>query len=51
MKVKCPKCQGKGEYNTESNFNGETIIYPVKCNLCNGIGKVEKSATHTGIRR
>lgn len=50
-KVKCPQCNGKGEYNTKSNYEGEEIIYPVKCILCNGIGKVNKSVTYTGRRR
>lgn len=51
MDVKCPVCKGKGEYDTDSNFNNEKIIYPVKCTYCDGTGKVSKSQTYTGIRR
>jgi DnaJ-class molecular chaperone len=51
MKVKCPQCSSKGEYETISTWEGKEIQYPVKCNLCDGSGKVEKSATYTGKRR
>jgi hypothetical protein len=36
--VKCPQCNGKGEYETIVN----NTQYPVKCTVCNGSGKVEK---------
>lgn len=49
--VKCPVCKGKKEYNTESNFQGEKLIYPVKCSYCEGTGEVPKSMTYTGKRR
>lgn len=43
MNVKCPQCEGKGEYNYESSFQGEKLVYPVKCTICEGTGKVPKS--------
>jgi DnaJ-class molecular chaperone len=51
MQVKCPDCKGKGEYNLIQKWEGKEIKTPVKCSLCNGTGKVNKSATYTGIRR
>lgn len=43
MKVKCPQCEGKGEYPCYSD--AFKITYPVKCSLCDGAGKVDKSVT------
>lgn len=51
MKVKCPQCEGKGAYDLVQNWQGEEITTPVKCSLCYGTGKVDKSVTYTGIRR
>jgi len=45
--VKCPQCQGKGEYETIV----KDIQYPVKCTYCNGTGEVPKTMTYTGIRK
>jgi DnaJ-class molecular chaperone len=50
-KYKCPVCNGKKEYDTESEFNKEKLVYPVKCSYCDGTGKVDKGATYTGIRK
>lgn len=36
--VKCPNCQGKGEYEVIQIWDEEDIISPVKCN-CEG-GKI-----------
>lgn len=49
--VRCPACEGKGEYDTESTWGKENIIYPVKCTYCDGTGKVSRSQTYTGIRK
>lgn len=46
-KVKCPDCEGKGHYETE--VKGE--VYHVDCSLCQGTGKVHRSATYTGNRK
>lgn len=43
MLVKCPLCTGKGEYDVVNEQDNTT--YPVKCYLCDGAGKVEKSVT------
>lgn len=51
MKVKCPQCDGKGEYKLAQKWEGKNIIVPVKCTMCDGTGKVEKSMTYTGIRK
>jgi len=41
MDVKCSICGGKGEYITHSDtFDCD---YPVKCQDCNGTGKITKS--------
>jgi len=45
--VKCPLCNGKGEYDAEV----AGVVYPVNCTFCNGTGKVPKSATYSGKRR
>lgn len=45
--VKCPQCNGKGEYDVEDKRGN----YPVKCTYCDGSGKIEKAATYSGIRK
>lgn len=47
MQVKCPQCNGKGQYKVKS----QDEIYPVTCTYCDGSGKVDKSATYSGIRK
>jgi len=49
--VKCPVCNGKGEYNIIQDYQGLKFDVPVKCDYCNGTGKVDKGATYTGIRK
>jgi len=50
MKVKCPVCHGKKEYNVESdsfkNPDGSKVVYPVDCDVCNKTGKVDKHYTY-----
>lgn len=43
MLVKCPQCQGNGEYDIIAEDIKKP--YPVKCSVCDGTGKVEKSYT------
>ena len=49
--VKCPQCKGKGEYNSIQKHQGIEFDVPVKCDYCNGTGKVDKGATYTGVRK
>ena len=49
MLVKCPQCHGKGEYNAIAEDNNKP--YPVKCTVCEGTGKVEKSMTANRKRK
>lgn len=51
MEVKCPQCNGKGEYEVIQKWEDEEISTPVKCTLCEGTGKVDKSTTYKGVRR
>ena len=49
----CPVCKGRGEYHTITNalFAHEIILYPVKCDYCNGTGKVTKGQLYTKKRK
>ncbi len=49
--VKCPVCNRKREYNTIQDHQGLKFDVPVKCDYCNGTGKVDKGATYTGVKK
>ena len=49
--VKCPQCNGKGEYNSIQKYQEIEFDVPVKCDYCDGAGKVPKTLTYTGIRK
>ena len=38
--VKCPECEGIGEYNIEQYWQGKKYLTPVTCPSCNGKGKI-----------
>ncbi len=51
IKVKCPRCDGRGEYRIIQHYKGEKHETTTDCMFCGGTGKVPRSATYKEVRR
>jgi DnaJ-class molecular chaperone len=47
--MNCPSCKGKGEYLLQ--VDSMPNPYPVKCDYCNGTGKVNRSLFYKWFSR
>ena len=50
--VKCPVCEGKGEYDVIQSYGGEDTKLTIECYACLGKGKITRAqAAHMRLSK
>lgn len=49
--VKCPECNGEGQYEIEQHYQGEVYLTPVTCPYCGGEKRITWSHFCSNFRK